>query len=211
MSPRRAQAVRGRKGDPATVLREHLLETTERLLGEQTPATLTTRRIARAAGVSDGVLYNHFSDKDELVLGAIVRRFSALLERYRSSIAEPGTGSVETNLGRIAEAAFELHLALLPIVAGLLADDLLLRRFLHEIHRNHVGAAETVEALDRHLAAERAAGRLADVDTRAAANLLVGAVAVRAFTTALGAAPAAERDALPALVSTLVRGLEPRS
>jgi AcrR family transcriptional regulator len=200
--PRTAEAVRGLEGDHATLLREHLVETTERLLEAVKPASLTTRRIARAARVSDGVLYNHFADKDALVLAAMTRRFSASLERFRASVPEAGSNSVPENLDRIAEAALELHLALVPIVGALLSDETLLRRFLLEIHREEVGAAEIAEAVDRYLMAERALGRVADVDTTAAADLLVGGVAVRAFAAALGAS--ASRDGL---VATLVAGL----
>jgi AcrR family transcriptional regulator len=70
-------------------LREHLLAAAERLLAESRPQALTTRAIARAAGVSDGVLYNYFADRDELVLEALVRRaFTTLLGARRSEIAE---------------------------------------------------------------------------------------------------------------------------
>jgi AcrR family transcriptional regulator len=203
---RTAQAVRGLEGDHATLLRAHLVETTERLLEEAAPASLTTRRIARAARVSDGVLYNHFADKDALVLAAMTRRFSASLERFRASLPEAGSNSVPENMERIAEAALELHVELVPIVGALLSDDALLRRFLLEIHREEVGAAEIAEVVDRYLAAERALGRVGNVDTRAAVDLLVGGVAVRAFAAALGATASCD-----GLVATLVAGLEHRA
>jgi AcrR family transcriptional regulator len=203
MSPRTAEAVRGLEGDHATLLRAHLLDTTALLLAEIPPTGLTTRRIARSAGVSDGVLYNHFADKDALVLAATVRRFSALLDEFRASIPEAGSGSLSGNLVRIAEAALELHLRLLPLLGSLLADEALLRRYLLEIHREDVGAAEIVAAVTRYLDAERALGRAGDIDTRAAADLLVGAVAVRAFAGAIGAP-----SDLDGVVATLVAGLE---
>lgn len=205
MSPRTAEAVRELEGDHATLLRAHLLATTERLLAERSPARLTTRGIARAAGVSDGVLYNHFPDKDALLLAAMTQRFSTLLRRFRASVPEPGSGTVAGNLARIANASLELHLELLPVLGALLSDEALLRRFLHGIHREDVGAAEIVEAIERYLAAELELGRVRVVDTRAAADLLVGAVAVRALTTALGAAAN-----LGGVVETLLAGLEPR-
>jgi AcrR family transcriptional regulator len=210
MSPRHARAVREHAGDPATALRAHLLDTTERLLATRAPSTLRTREIARAADVSDGVLYNHFADKEELVLAATVRRFATLLDRFRSSLPEPGSDTLESNLARIARAALDLHLETLPIAAGLLSDRALLGRFGLEIHREHVGAADIVESIGRYLAAEQALGRVGDVDTRAAADLLVGAVAVRALTTALGAAPEDVLESLPDLAATLANGVEPR-
>src|SRR5262249_61477702 len=75
MSPRWAKATRGRAGnDPATALREHLINTAEKLLTEKQAGAITTREIARAAGVADGVLYNHFADKHDLILAAPIPR-----------------------------------------------------------------------------------------------------------------------------------------
>jgi AcrR family transcriptional regulator len=209
MSPRRAWAVRD-ADDPATALRSHLVSVTEALLAERAPSVLTTREIARAADVSDGVLYNYFADKDELVLAGMVRRFSSLLERFRASIPEPGSRTVPENLTTIARAGLELHLETLPLVGGLLADQELLRRFVHEIHREPVGAVEIVLSIDRYLAEERSRARVGEVDTRATADLLMGAVAVKAFTTLLGVPRAEAFAGLDAAVATLVAGLEPR-
>jgi AcrR family transcriptional regulator len=210
VSPRRAHAVREHPDDPATALRSHLIEVTEALLAERPPTALKTREIARAAGVSDGVLYNYFADKDELVLAGMTRRFSSLLDRFRSSIPEPGSGTVAENLTTIARAGLELHLETLPIVAGVLADGELLRRFVHEIHRAPVGAVEIVLSIERYLETERAGGRVGDVDSRAAADLLMGAVAVKAFTTLLGVGRSEAVAGLDAVVATLVAGLGPR-
>jgi AcrR family transcriptional regulator len=210
MSPRRAQAIRG-QSDPETALRAHLLDTTALLLAEQVPAALTTRVIARRAGVSDGVLYNYFADKDDLVLRAMVRRFAALLERYLASLPEPGSATLEANLLEIARAALELHLESLPILAGLASDTRLVARFADEIHREHVGAAEITAAVARYLAAEQELGRIVDVDTESAADLLVGAVALRAFTTSLGASRRDVTASLPEVVGALLRGLERRA
>jgi AcrR family transcriptional regulator len=203
--------VRDRAEDPSTALRSHLVEVTEALLAARPPRTLTAREIARAAGVSDGVLYNYFADKEELVLAAMVRRFSSALGRFRTSIPEAGSNTVAENLATTARAGLELHLETLPIAAGLFSDQELLTRFVHEIHREPVGAVEIVLSIDRYLAEERSRGRVGDVDTRAAAELLMGAVAVKAFTTLLGVPRAEVLAGLDATVATLAVGLEPRS
>lgn len=190
-------------------LREHLVEATERLLAEPRARRLTTREIARAAGVSDGVLYNYFADKDELVLAALVRRFARLVEHFHADLPEPGTRTVEQNLRSLAEAALELHLGTLPLVASLVSEPALLRRFLVEIHRKSLGGPQIVGPAASYLEAERAAGRVAPVDVDAAADLLVGAIAMRAFTTLIGAKRGDVVERVPALVATLVRGLAP--
>jgi AcrR family transcriptional regulator len=203
--PRRAVAV-AEGGD----LREHLLAATERLLAERPPQTLTTRAIARAARVSDGVLYNYFADREELVLAALVRRFARLVERFQTNLPEPGLEPLEESLRALAEASLELHVEAAPLLAGLLSEPALLRRFLLEIHREPLGGPQLVGPVSAYLGAESAAGRVADVDVEAAADLLVGAIVMRAFTTLLGAERSEIAARLPALVAALVRGLAPR-
>src|SRR5688572_7785639 len=106
MSPRPAKAVRGRTGDdPATALRDLLIDTAERLIGERPASAITTREIARAAGVSDGVLYNYFADKNDLIITALVRRHTETLRQYDLALPAPGSGSVADNLGACALAA----------------------------------------------------------------------------------------------------------
>src|SRR5215470_10990723 len=140
MSPRWAKATRGRVGDdPATVLREHLIDAAEKLLVSKQVGTITTREIARAAGVSDGVLYNHFADKHELILAALMRRYAQALNHFGTGLPEPGSATVEANLITYAEAALDLVAQALPMVAGLISEPVLLQRFIAEIHREPFG------------------------------------------------------------------------
>src|SRR5450759_2729180 len=100
MSPRRAKAVgSGRVGDdPAAALRELLIDATEGLISRGPISAITTRDIARAAGVSDGVLYNYFEDKPDLILAALVRRYQLLARRFFDASPQAGSGTVEDNL-----------------------------------------------------------------------------------------------------------------
>ena len=118
MSPRRARAVTG-DGDPAERLREHLVDTAAALVAERGTTNVTTREIARAAGVSDGVLYNYFGNKTELVVAALVRRFETVVQAAGADLPAAGTGTVEDNLVRYAEALHELIHGSLPMIAGL--------------------------------------------------------------------------------------------
>ncbi len=45
-------------------LREYLIATAARLIGQRGSAGLAVREIAREAQVADGVLYNYFEDKE---------------------------------------------------------------------------------------------------------------------------------------------------
>ncbi len=134
MSPRRAKVIRdqaGKNDDPGEALREHLVATAERLLEERQITEITTRDIAREAEVSDGVLYNYFASKNDLLVTALVRRFARDVQRFLERLPEPGTATVAKNLEVFARAMFDLNAGALPIVAGLIADPPLLHKFLY--------------------------------------------------------------------------------
>jgi AcrR family transcriptional regulator len=213
MSPRRVKALGGRDGsDPATALREHLIASAEQLLAERPLSTITTRAIARAAGVSDGVLYNYFADKDDLLLAALVRRFSRLVMRFSANLPAPATATVEENLHAYARAALDLYVDASPIVIGLLSKPALLRRFMDEIHRQPVGVQQSRQPIVDYLTGEQHAGRLAAVDVEAATDLLIGATILLSVTSQTGSSPKTDMvQQLSAIVSTLVRGLDPSS
>jgi AcrR family transcriptional regulator len=212
MSPRRAKAVKGRVGDdPATALRNHLIDVAERLLAERPVAAITTRDIARAAEVSDGVLYNYFAGKDDLLVTALVRRFGSIVAQHDADLPAPGTASVEENLTTYAHASLGVIAEALPLVAALLTEPLLLHRFFEEIHGESLGPQLTFMRLADYLRGECELGRLSAVDVDAATALLIGATGLVALHRALGA-PNVENVSvearLPAMVGLLTRGLE---
>ncbi len=203
--------MRGAAGDPATALREHLIDAAEMLLSQRRVAAITTRDIAREADVSDGVLYNYFADKNELLLTALVRRFTGLVERLRTAMPEPGSGTVEANLRLVARALYDLHADASPIVGSLLTEPVLLHRFMGAVHSadEPFGGKQIRDTIVAYVAAEQGAGRLAPADAGAAADLLIGATATLVFTGYLRSGPdLVER--LPTVVDTLVRGLAPQ-
>ena len=195
--------------DPGAALRELLITTAEELLADRQVTAVTTRDIARAAGVSDGVLYNYFASKDDLLVTALVRRFRRGVAEFEARLPEPGTATVEENLNRFTRALFDLNTAALPSAAGLMTDLPLLHRFLEEIHRPPFGAQRHRERLIEYLEAERRLGRLSVADVDAATTLLSGAAALLAVTGVIHGDPALEAGQLPSLVATLLRGLDP--
>src|SRR5262249_56458726 len=68
MSPRKPAVLRGGDGQN---LREYLILTAARLIDERGSAGLSVRDIAREAQVADGVLYNYFEDKEDLLPHAL--------------------------------------------------------------------------------------------------------------------------------------------
>ena len=210
MSPRRAKAVGGRVGDdPATVLREHLIDATDGLLSRSPIAAITTRDIARAAEVSDGVLYNYFDDKTALILAALVRRYQRLARRFYDALPAAGSATVEENLVAFANGSFDLLVEALPTVAGLLTEPLLLHRLLDEIHHGELGPQYMQARLGDYLREEQRLGRLPAVDVTPAGTMLMGSVAVLALSIQFAEMP--DRAALAAglrpIVATILRGL----
>ncbi|MEC3958735.1 TetR/AcrR family transcriptional regulator [Nocardia sp. CDC153] len=202
MSPRKAAALRG--SDEA--LRDHLVTTAQRLLAEQGAAGLTVRAIARAAGVADGVLYNHFSDKDELLAAALGAHVAAAHAEL-GPLPAPGTATVRDNLTAYLRAGLALHRTVLPVFAGLLTAPAVLDRFAESEARE----ADWRELLATYLRAERDLTRLApDTDIEATTALLVGICHDAVLTALLPGAPHTPVDP-DAVITTLWAGIAPRA
>jgi AcrR family transcriptional regulator len=69
---------------------EALLNAAERLLVSEGRDGLTTRRVARAAGVNQGLVYHHFGSLEELMLAVLERFTERLIARQRALYAGPG-------------------------------------------------------------------------------------------------------------------------
>ncbi|MFD1814986.1 TetR/AcrR family transcriptional regulator [Rhodococcus gannanensis] len=202
MSPRTAAALRG----DDTSLRDHLIEAARRLVAERGTAGLTVRDIAREARVADGVLYNHFAGKEELLalgLDAHVRAADS-----GRPAPEPGSGSVEANLRVLVRRGFALHAATVPAFAGLLSQPKVLSAYA-SLPKASVPLREV---LADYLRSEQELGRLAAfADVPAAVTLISGAWHDRVLRGLLsGDVPGAtEPDdrLVDSLVATVLRGI----
>ena len=192
--------MRGRvDDDPATALREHLIDTAEKLLGERQVSTITTRDIARAAGVSDGVLYNYFAGKHELLIAALVRRHAGSLTQFETDLPAPGTGSVENF--RIDDT--------LPTAAGLLSEPALLQGYIEGIHQQPYGPQRMHRPIADYLAGEQRLGRLGAFDVEPAVHLIIGPALMLGFSAVVaGVSREALAEQIPGIVRTLLTGLQ---
>lgn len=168
MSPRKAAALR--HNEPELSLRDHLIATAEQIVAADGTAGLTVRAIARRAGVADGVLYNHFADKEEL-LAVALRAHVRTVERGLGDLPAAGESKVEQNLRSYLTYGLALHRAVLPAFVGLLAQPAVLSRFAEADEHGQ----DWRDRLTSYLHAERDLGRLAaDAEIDAAAAMLVG-------------------------------------
>ncbi|MER7205795.1 TetR/AcrR family transcriptional regulator [Streptosporangium sp. NPDC020072] len=210
MSPRKAAALRD--GTDGLSLREHLVATAGRLIAERGTTGLTVRDIARAARVADGVLYNHFEGKEELLALALHAHVRSVERDLGPLPARPGEGTVAGNLRACLTYGLALHRAFLPAFAGLLPQPEVLARF--DALPNPLGEGRGLQAmLAGYLRAERDLGRLTpSADPEAAATLLVGVCHELVLPRLLRGAPV-PADVPPAtadaLIATLMNGLAP--
>jgi AcrR family transcriptional regulator len=211
MSPRRAKAVAlGPDQDPSTALREHLISATQELIATSTISSITTRQIAQRSSVSEGVIYNYFDDKQDLIVSALRRRFDGVVDAFEAAMPTAGEGTIDENLRAIARSGSAMQDDVLPIFVGLLSEPDLLRRFMDEVHREPMRAQLRISA---YLSDEQRLGRIAaSADIGAVTALLMGASFIGALGRHLAPDHARGRPMQQgsAIVATLMDGLRPR-
>jgi len=212
MSPRQDPfddaASAGARASAGAVLRTRLVDAAAELLAERQVSAITTRDIARTAGLSDGVLYNYFSNKNDLLAEALLRGYGEQVEGFGSRLPVAGTETVEKNLLQFADAMLTLAEATLPVVTGLVAEPALMHRFIADIHGAQYGPLMTLGRVETYLGAEQKLGRLGAFDASAAATLFIGSIIALGVSGMVGEDHVpAPRSQLPVLIETLLSGL----
>ncbi|MCW3817501.1 TetR/AcrR family transcriptional regulator [Micromonospora sp. DR5-3] len=208
MAPRRAAALRG--GEQS--LREHLVAAARALVARCGTAGLTVRDIAGEAGVADGVLYNHFADKEELLAHALHAHVRAVEAELDGVPPRPGEGTVAANLRAYLERSLALHAAILPAFAGLTTQPKLLAR-LGDLPTPLHGGQGLRADLAGYLRAEQGLGRVAaSASPEAVATLVVGVchdLVLGRLLDPSGPPPEPSAELVDALVATLLHGVLP--
>ncbi|MGW1185945.1 TetR/AcrR family transcriptional regulator [Streptomyces drozdowiczii] len=191
--------------------RVRLVDAAHQLMLTKGLARTTTKEIAKAAGCSEAALYKHFLSKEELFVVVLKERLPKI--DLRQLTDDPGAGerSVEENLAVIARQATLFYEQSFPIAASLYAEPTLKERHDAAMRELGTGPHLPIRGVATYLRAEQTAGRVrADADTYAAASLLLGACAQRAFAydaTADGEPPQPLDDFAASLARTLMGGL----
>lgn len=162
MSPRKPAGLHDGDGHD---LREHLIVTAARLIAERGSAGLSVRDIARAAKVADGVLYNYFEDKDDLLAHALLAHVGAVMGSAPVA-PPPGAATVADNLREFIDNGLELLSRVAPAFAGLLSQPGALTRF-HQM----VGGSAAFGVSEGASGQRRPAAREADVGPEAGVGL----------------------------------------
>ena len=232
MSPRKPAVLRG---DGQNV-REYLIVTAARLIDERGSAGLSVRDIAREAQVADGVLYNYFEDKEDLLAHALLAHVGTVMNAA-PGLPPAGTGTVAENLRLFIDTGLATLTRVVPAFAGLISQPNVLKRFHAMVGGDAAlageaatGAGETgggagsdaddgeaglPAILATYLRAEQRLGRIdeaADID--AAVTLVVGAIHGQILPRVLFSPPGSPITAPPELAgrlaATVLSGIAPR-
>jgi AcrR family transcriptional regulator len=121
---------------PAAERRRHLVETAIRLFTDGSYRGTTTAEIARAAGVSEPILYRHFASKRELYLAALEHVWEKTRHSWEQALtgAPDACAAVEAiGKGHVSVRSAKLQLAELWVQAlSEASEDPVLRRHLRK-------------------------------------------------------------------------------
>ena len=153
-------------------LHELLVSAAARLIALHGTVGLTVRSIATEAGVAQGVLYNHFDDREEVVALALHSYVQSVMHDVDLPVA--GSGTVEGNLRIYLEFGFSTLARILPAFGGVIGQPKIMARFADHFSSHLSGGIPDLFA--NYLREEQKLGRIASTaDVDATAVLIVGA------------------------------------
>lgn len=188
--------------------RNQILDAAAKVFAEKGFHHATTKEIARAAGVSEGTIYNYFASKDDLLIGMIVRLAELegldeeLADALQSDAREFLVAIFRHRMGRIEQNS-EILQAILP---EMFVNPALRERF----YQQFVQPIATL--LERYIQARIELGHIRLVNVpltvRAVQSMFIGLLILRIF----GDEPIRSGwDDLPEVLATLLfDGLSPR-
>jgi AcrR family transcriptional regulator len=153
--------------------RARLIEAARRVVVERGVAGATTKEIARAAGVSEGTIYNQFRDKADLYLSVA----SELIPQFLRQVPEdPGRRHPRALLIKIANETLTAIDELIPLLAGIVAEPELLAG-AQARWTTGKPSGKNFAGLTGYFREEQAAGRIGDgVDPAVLARMFIGTV-----------------------------------
>jgi len=197
-----------KRGRPPEGVREAIIETTLAMIAERGVARLTTKEIAREAGVSEASIYYHFEDKPALVEAVIFDGVLAPFQVFARGFPErAGTRTVEEALLEFTAALSVFWERILPLLSAVQSDVDLRSSFQERVNQLDLGPHRGVRLIGGYLAAQKETGRVrADVEVEQAAMLICGACYLIGYQKhMLGGAAKRKLPSLRATVSEMAR------
>lgn len=136
----------------------------------------STREIAREAGVADGTLYVHFTDRIDLFIALIQEHLPPYIEPLKRLGGLVGQRTVRENLAEVFDGALTWYEEMLPVFGALTADRELCQALRKRLAERDEGPHLAIQSLERYLVAEQELGRVNQrVNVRASVLMLYGA------------------------------------
>ena len=188
------------KRSRATV--EILLDATARVLTKEGYDRASTNRIAAAAGVSVGSLYQYFPNKEALVATLVARHNREMLQLLRDAIEKVASRDLATAMRELVRATVDAHLV----------DPALHRIFAEQVPR--MGQLAKIEALQReafllvraYLQERRNEISVRDLDSATAICVTTVEALIHEFIIGKPEAPTDERDRFIEEVTRMIVG-----
>jgi len=154
------------------MMKESLCDAVIEVLKSHKPEKLTMERVAEAAGVSKGTLYNYFRNKEELILYVVAKTFEPLLERLEELVhaSQTPVEKIETFV-RMALSLPDTHGQLFRAI--LESEEGLTPKVYHEGAERRM---RVVSAISRIIDEGIQAGGFRKTNSMKAAAMILGAV-----------------------------------
>jgi AcrR family transcriptional regulator len=181
---------------------EILLDATARVLTKEGYDRASTNRIAAAAGVSVGSLYQYFPNKEALVATLVARHNREMLQLLRDAVEKVASLDLATAMRELVQATVDAHLV----------DPALHRIFAEQVPR--MGQLARIEALQRetfllvrdYLQEHREEISIRDLDMATSICVTTVEALIHEFVIDRPAARESERDRFIGEVTRLVVG-----
>lgn len=145
---------------PAELTRAKLVKATASVMRERGLTGTTIREIAKQAGVAEGALYRHFSDKVDLLMAVMLEEWPSLGTAMARLLDRVGTGTVRGNLRKLVVEALDGYRELVPFAATIANDQAVLAAVRQAFADREIGPARAHDAVVMYLTAESEGGRV---------------------------------------------------
>jgi AcrR family transcriptional regulator len=154
--------------------REQIVEAATRVLAEKGFRRATTREVARAAGVSEGTIYNYFEDKDALLLAILdkLNETERRAEDFEEGLAADFRTFLEQYLCRRMSLIWENREVFRVVLSELLVNAELRERYLQDVVYPTMSIAE--ENFRSRMEQEEVRGTEAPLAMRSVAGAVLG-------------------------------------